>query len=131
MCYPARSSAKQLVVKLTGCVSLLSPPRPYRFASSPATAPPPLLPPPPPSSALQEPLKQQLLQYESGVVRQLPRLALCILQTPPEFVVYEAVVDLQQQSAGAPAAVVSWTKVRLQGLRGLLLLLLLLGLAVL
>jgi hypothetical protein len=30
---------------------------------------------------------------------------MCILQTPPEFVVYEAVVDL------AAAAVTSWTKV--------------------
>lgn len=61
---------------------------------------------------LQEPPKQQLLQYESGALRQLPRLSLCILQTPPEFVVYEAVVDLQQLgSAGAAAAVIRWTKV--------------------
>jgi hypothetical protein len=61
---------------------------------------------------VQEPAKQQLLQFESGVLQQLPRLSLCILQTPPEFVVYEAVVHLQpQHSAGAAAAVVSWVKV--------------------
>jgi Cu2+-containing amine oxidase len=66
--------------------------------------------------ALQEPPKQQLLQYESGALRQLPRLSLCILQTPPHFMVYEATVDLQPQhstgaAAAAAAAVVSWTKV--------------------
>lgn len=64
--------------------------------------------------SLQEPPKRQLLQYESGALQQLPRLSLCILQTPPQFVVYEATVDLQQppHSAGAAAAaVVSWTKV--------------------
>lgn len=59
---------------------------------------------------VQEPAKQQLLQYESGALRQLPRLSLCILQTPPEFVVYEAIVDLQPH-AGAAAVVVAWTKV--------------------
>lgn len=63
--------------------------------------------------SLQEPPKRQLLQYESGALQQLPRLSLCILQTPPHFLVYEATVDLQpqQHSTGAAAAVVSWTKV--------------------
>jgi len=61
---------------------------------------------------LQEPPKQQLLAFEAGVLRQLPRLSLCILQTPPEFAVYEALVDLQQQlDQHTPAVVVSWTKV--------------------
>lgn len=68
------------------------------------------------SLCLQEPPKQQLLAFEAGVLRQLPRLSLCILQTPPEFAVYEALVDLQQQQLDqhTPAAVVSWIKVSRQ-----------------
>jgi hypothetical protein len=63
--------------------------------------------------AVQEPPKQQLLQYESGQLQQLQRLSLCILQTPPEFAVYEALVDIcpQQLGTAAAATVVSWTKV--------------------
>lgn len=62
--------------------------------------------------SLQEPPKHQLLQYQSGTLQQLPRLSLCILQTPPQFVVYEATVNLQpQHSTDAAAAVVSWAKV--------------------
>eukprot|EP00878_Enallax_costatus_P018606 GHUV01019596.1.p1 GENE.GHUV01019596.1~~GHUV01019596.1.p1 ORF type:complete len:681 (+),score=180.46 GHUV01019596.1:3034-5076(+) len=57
---------------------------------------------------LQEPPKQQLLAYESGQVLSLPRLAFCILQTPPEFAFYEALVDLR--SHVSTSAVVSWVK---------------------
>lgn len=58
---------------------------------------------------LQEPAKTQLLQLQSGRLHSLPRLAFCILQTPPEFIVIEALVDLRSHAASS--AVVSWVKV--------------------
>eukprot|EP00877_Chromochloris_zofingiensis_P005949 jgi/Chrzof1/1607/Cz10g14120.t1 len=57
---------------------------------------------------LQEPPKLDWLQYDAGARSSLPRLAFCILQTPPHFLVYEAVVDLRAHATAA--AVVSWTK---------------------
>jgi hypothetical protein len=58
---------------------------------------------------LQEPFKEQQLLFRAGKLPSLPRLAFCILQTPPALVVIEALVDLRSH-AGA-AAVVSWVKV--------------------
>lgn len=59
---------------------------------------------------LQEPPKQQLLAYEAGQVALLPRLAFCILQTPPEFAILEALVDLQSDGS-LSSSVISWVKV--------------------
>jgi len=63
--------------------------------------------------SLQEPRKDQLLDFRSGKLPSLPRQAFCILQTPPDFVVYEALVDLPCPNSQAPsaAAVSSWIKV--------------------
>jgi hypothetical protein len=62
---------------------------------------------------LQEPAKDQQLLFRAGRLRSLPRLAFCILQTPPELVVIEALVDLRSHAAAA--AVVSWGKVGVCG----------------
>lgn len=57
----------------------------------------------------QEPPKEAQLAYDAGRLPSLPRVAFCILQTPPEFSVIEALVDLRGHAGGA--AVVSWTTV--------------------
>lgn len=58
---------------------------------------------------MQEPPKQQLVHYEAGKVPSLPRLAFCVVQTPPAFAFYEALVDLG--SYASASAVLSWVKV--------------------
>jgi len=63
---------------------------------------------------LQEPPKAQLLAFSRGRLPRPPRRAFCVVQTPPEFCVVEAVVEFGGGGGGG-ASVVSW--IRVGGLR--------------
>jgi hypothetical protein len=70
-------------------------------------------PPPPLPLSLQEPSKREWLAYDAGRAPAPRRLAFCILQTPPQFLVIEALVDMRAH-AGA-GAVVGWRTVSAAG----------------
>lgn len=61
-------------------------------------------------SRVQEPAKQEWLAYDAGRAPAPRRLAFCILQTPPAFLVIEALVDMRAHEG--PGAVVGWKLVR-------------------